>query len=122
QWKQSIDAFRDFYSKEITLFSFDSYRMEHAVYFMFENEIAKQHVQILVPNSKEQLKFIKYYKQYQKLKLRLEHAEKFLFDWKKIPSKLEIESLEKALLERSFWSKRRTIKRWHNLSHLSIEF
>ena len=81
------------------------------------NLSSKPYFEILIPNSKEQKKYLKLKKQYfQKLQQK-EALNSELKSWTKIPSPVEVKELITILENGSFWKKRKALKYIRSISN-----
>jgi hypothetical protein len=101
----------------------DSEKLQYqsVVYQLFENELAKKYKSIVVPDSKEQRKFLKLYKRYKQVLNKIEAQQTVLTDWKSVPSQLELEYLTKLSKHPTFLNTLRLKKRWSRVSHLPVD-
>src|SRR5690606_32033377 len=84
-----------------------------------ENTLVEKHSDILKADSKEQKQFLKVATTYQSL-IKNRNQLPSLSSWKLEPSIIEVESIIEQQ-KSGFWSKRRAITRWNELSHLPIQ-
>jgi hypothetical protein len=87
----------------------------------FSNPEFLRHEKILIPDSKEQRKFIKLYKKYIQLKTAMTPFELERSNWIIAPSLIETEDLLKASQKKGYINEWRFSKRWNKLARISRE-
>jgi hypothetical protein len=85
---------------------------------IFENELVKQHSEILKPESKKRKKFDRLFKKWNAHPLK-ENPLAVSSHWKIRPNTLELEDLRERL-SGGFWTRMKARKRWQQLSHLPV--
>ncbi|MCH2223636.1 MAG: DUF4011 domain-containing protein [Crocinitomicaceae bacterium] len=80
---------------------------------VFENDLFKQYRSILIPNSKEQKRFLSLRKKQLKLNSQLIDNTSV---WKNNPSKIVVTSILKSIREGSYLTKRRARRLWQKLT------
>lgn len=87
---------------------------------LFENEIARKYLEILRPNSKQQIQFKKQFEKYHELRGKVELRRQDLSHWYKLPSKIESETLLEQFELSSLFKRIKRNKRWKQLSVLPL--
>lgn len=96
-------------------------RKQAALCQVLENDLYKQYATLFVPNSKEQRKFLKLYKDWIRIRKVRENASKERSHWKTKPSTLETEVLRAHLEKNGFLARVRFRKAWRKWTDIPIE-
>lgn len=104
---------------DLTVNDINKLQYQVVIYQLFQNELAKKYVNIIEPDSKEQKKFLKLYKNYKQKQQQIEQLASNQTDWKMIPSDLNLNQLSELSTSTTFFKKRQFKKRWNQFSYLS---
>ena len=93
-----------------------------AICQVFENDLYKKYNKVFKPNSREQKKFKKLFKQQQKNKTLLADLSSNDIHWKKEVTSIDLLHLKNQLSNGGFFEKRKAKKAWKNYSNSPVEY
>lgn len=93
-----------------------------AICQVFENDLYKKYNKVFKPNSREQKKFKKLFKEQQKSKTILADLASNDINWKKEITIIDLLHLKNQLAEGGFFEKRKAKKAWKTYSNSPIEY
>ena len=119
KWETQIDELSDYFDL-ITWSDFKTVMKQAADCQIYENDLYKKYADIFRPNGRPQKRFLNLRKKYLQARVELERINSNQSHWKIVPSESETSSLLNTLETGGFISKRKTNKRWKEISHLPI--